>query len=311
MKLSELVNFKNELDKLSVLPMQKSADAEVAKVTHLINSFESTVDQVDKFQNSRNTINDTIFAFEQQLNELKQQIKNQIEDLERPYFQESYRLYDKEMIFETNEYILNRRMFISKESREFINARLATYASWKHAGMIIRPAREDFVKNMVMFDPLYLVDQAHDLLTPAISEFHLDYQRRLRPYTINERNNTPILDRIPNEQFGICLAYNYFNFKPLEVFKQYLVEIYAKLKPGGTLAFTFNDCDRDKAVMLVEQHFACYTPGRMVKELANTIGYEIEFEWHDNGPWTWLELRKPGELTSLRGGQSLAKVMRK
>ena len=200
------------------------------------------------------------------------------------------------MIFESNDYILDRKMFISPESLSFINARLSKYALWKHAGMIIRPGREDFVKNMVMFDPLYLVDQDYDLLTPAISDFHCDYQRRLRPYVINERADQPILGQIPNNQFGICLAYNYFNFKPLEVFKQYLTEIYTKLKPGGTLAFTFNDCDRDKAVMLVEQHFACYTPGRMVKELATVLGYEIEFEWHDNGPWTWLELRKPGKI---------------
>ena len=311
MKLSELVNFKNELDKLSVLPAQQSADIEVDKVTHLVESSELTSDLTGLFQSSRSKINDTFYEFEQQLTELKEKIYKQIEQEERPYFQESYRLYDKEMIFETNEYILNRTMHISKESLEFICSRLAKYASWKHSGLIIRPAKEDFINSMVMFDPLYLIDQDYDLLMPAISKFHIDYQRRLRPYVINERSGDLILGQIPDSQFGICLAYNYFNFKPFEIFKQYLVEIYAKLKTGGTLVLTFNDCDRDKAVMLVEQHFACYTPGRMVKELANTIGYELEFEWHDNGPWTWLELRKPGTLTSLRGGQSLAKVMRK
>lgn len=311
MKLSELVNFRNELGKLSVVQTQQSAKTDIHKITHLISTSAITSNLADSFRGGQEKISNAFFSFEQQLNDLKANIQKQIEQEERPYFQESYRLYDKEMIFETNEYILNRRMFISSESLEFINSRLNRYATWKHAGMIIRPAKEDFIKSMVMFDPLYLVDQAYDLLTPAISEFHLDYQRRLRPYVINERADQPILGQIPDDQFGICLAYNYFNFKPLEVFKQYLTEIYTKLKPGGTLAFTFNDCDRDKAVMLVEQHFACYTPGRMVKELATVLGYEIEFEWHDNGPWTWLELRKPGELTSLRGGQTLAKVVRK
>lgn len=311
MKLSKLVNFRNELDKLSVMPTYRSSNVEIDKVIHLIGSSTITSNLADEFKSSQAKISDTFSAFEQQLNELKRKINQQIEEEERPYFQESYRLYDKEMIYETDEYILNRQMFISAESREFINARMSRYSTWKHAGMIIRPAREDFIKNMVMFDPLYLIDQTHELLTPCIAEFPLDYQRRLRPYTINERVDQLILGCIPNEQFGICLAYNYFNFKPLEVFKQYLTEIYTKLKPGGTLAFTFNDCDRDKAVMLTEQHFACYTPGRLIKELANTIGYKLEFEWHDNGPWTWLELRKPGELTSLRGGQTLAKVMTK
>lgn len=311
MKLSELVNFKNELDKLSVIPAQQAADQEVSKVNYLIESFSLTANQSDKFTHSRFNIKSKFDAFESELNELKLAVKLEIEQQERSYFQESYRLYDKEMIFETSEYILNRKMSISKESLDFISARLAKYATWKHPGMILRPGREEFVKNMVMFDPLYIVDQDYELLTPSIVQFHEDYQRRLRPYVINERVNNPILGQIPEEQFGICLAYNYFNFKPFEVFKQYLLEIYTKLKPGGILAFTFNDCDRDKAVMLVESCFACYTPGTLIKDLAKTIGYNIDFEWHDNGPWTWLELHKPGNLTSLRGGQTLAKVIPK
>jgi hypothetical protein len=49
----------------------------------------------------------------------------------------------------------------------------------------------------------------------------------------------------------------------------------------------------------------------MILQLATTIGFEIEFTWSDDGPATWIELRKPGELTSLRGGQTLAKIVSK
>jgi hypothetical protein len=71
---------------------------------------------------------------------------------------------------------------------------------------------------------------------------------------------------------------------------------------------TFNDCDRDKAVKLVEQHYACYTPGTLVQQFAVTVGYNQIFSWNNNGATTWLELRKPGALTSLRGGQTVAKI---
>ena len=183
MKLSELVNFRNELGKLSVIQTQQSAETDIHKITHLISTSAITSDLTEQFQNSHLSLRQAFILFEQQLNELKANIQQQIEQEERPYFQESYRLYDKEMIFETSEYILNRRMFISNESLEFINSRLTRYATWKHAGMIIRPGRETFIKNMVMFDPLYLVDQDYDLLTPAISDFHSDYQRRDRKST--------------------------------------------------------------------------------------------------------------------------------
>ena len=107
------------------------------------------------------------------------------------------------------------------------------------------------------------------------------------------------------------MAYNFFEFKPFEIMKRYFVEIFTKLKPGGVLAMTFNDCDRDKGVMLVENHFCCYTPGCLVKELAKSLGFEIEFEWSDQGSTTWIEFKKPGHRQSLRGGQALAKIIPK
>jgi SAM-dependent methyltransferase len=144
-----------------------------------------------------------------------------------------------------------------------------------------------------------------------MSLFNDQYRQRLLTYTINERQGQDILTKLPQEQFGLVFAYNFFNFKPFEVTKKYLTEIYQKLRPGGVLAITFNDCDRAKAVMLVEQHFCCYTPGTLLRDLAQSIGYEVRFSWTDEGPTTWLELGKPGQLTSLRGGQTVAKIMPK
>jgi SAM-dependent methyltransferase len=177
--------------------------------------------------------------------------------------------------------------------------------------MIIRPGLEKFVEDMVGFDPLYLIDQDHNLLLPAFNKFPEEYQRRLRLYTVRENVDSEILDKIPNNQFGICLVYNFFEFKPFEITRAYLTEIYQKLKPGGTLIMTFNDCDRDKAVKLAEQRYACYTPGSIIKQFATTVGYDQTFSWNNNGPTTWLELKKPGTLTSLKGGQTLAKIIKK
>jgi SAM-dependent methyltransferase len=141
-------------------------------------------------------------------------------------------------------------------------------------------------------------------------EFTDQYRRRLRPVIVNERDqSTPILGSLPNRQFAMCLVYNFFEFKPLPVIERWLKEIFDKLKPGGRLMMTFNDCDNEKAVRLAETYYACYTPGKMVREIATRIGYEIYFTWNDGVPTTWLELQKPGTLTSIRGGQALAKIM--
>jgi SAM-dependent methyltransferase len=215
------------------------------------------------------------------------------------------------MIHETTEYILDRRPTIAAETEQFYRTRIVRYNDWRHPAMIIRPGRETYINELLATDPLYLVDESHDLLTPAMDLFNEQYQNRLRPYTINERNNDKILEKLPNGQFGLVFAYNFFNFRPFEVIRRYLSEIYEKLRPGGVLAMTFNDCDRAKGVILVEQHFCCYTPGYLVRELEQRLGYEIVFSWTDQGPGTWLELQKPGEFNTLRGGQALAKILPK
>jgi SAM-dependent methyltransferase len=312
MKLSDLVNYRCQLEAMSARPTARAADQEIEKITHLVDTQQIQLAEfAAHLQQRRAAVDQSFDAFEQELQALKLELKNLIDATEPPWFVESYRLYEQEMIHETAEYILNRRPEIAPETEQFYRTRIVRYNNWQHPAMIIRPGREIYINDLVASDPLYLVDESHDLLTPAMSQFNEQYQGRLRPYTINERNGQEILGKLPNGQFGLVFAYNFFNFRPFEVIKQYLAEIYQKLRPGGFLVMTFNDCDRAKAVMLVEQHFCCYTPGYLLRELAQTIGYEIVFSWTDEGPATWLELRRPGEFSSLRGGQALAKIIPK
>lgn len=312
MKLSDLVNYKMQLDLLSAMPVMRQADAEIEKITHVVQSQAIQLGDLSaRLNQQRVTIQQSYTLFEQDLNQLKAQVKELIEQTERPWFQESYRLYEEEMIHETVEHILDRRPAVSAETEQFYRTRLVRYNSWKYPVMIIRPGRDTFINELLASDPLYLVDENPALLAPAINMFNEVYQNRLRTYTINERTQDEILAKLPDEQFGLVLAYHFFNFRPFEVIRRYFLEIHKKLRPGGVLVLTFNDCDRDKGVMLAERHFCCYTPGYLVKELARTIGFDIVLDWNDGGAYTWLELQKPGSFESLRGGQALAKIIPK
>jgi SAM-dependent methyltransferase len=224
-------------------------------------------------------------------------------------YRESSRLYEEEMCFETNEYILNRRLSIDEESNILLRSRLRNVSDWRLPGMIIRPGRESFVEDLVPMDPLYLVDHHQELLDPGILKFTVEYQRRLRPYVVKEYHSNAILELLPDDQFGIIFAYNYFNYKPMEIIQRYLTEVFKKLRPGGVFIFTFNDCNRAHAVALAEQHFMCYTPGKEIQAYAETLGYELTPIHHGTGDLSWIELRKPGEIRSIRGGQSLARIV--
>jgi SAM-dependent methyltransferase len=303
-KLSELVNYKNQLDALSTREAQVFTDLELGKFTHLIN------DPV--LEDNLQVINSAFAEFDNTVTKIKQDLKVQIELAERPWFQESYRLHEQEIHTHSTDHILNFCSQTHQSVKDIIQSRLNLYSSWHHAAMLIRPAKENFINQLVSFDPLYVLDRTHELLAPGVEHFSEAYKNRLRQYTIEDVVSGTYLDKLPNDQFALCVAYMYFDYKPFEVLKQYFTELYQKLKPGGVLAFTFNDCDHDGAVQLVEMRFRCYTPGYLVKELAQSLGFEIIYDWHEpNGAITWLELRKPGVLSSIKGGQTLAKILPK
>jgi SAM-dependent methyltransferase len=162
---------------------------------------------------------------------------------------------------------------------------------------------------MVSLDPLYIVDNSMLLLDPAKNKFNTNYINRLRDIVIDKSANQNILAALPNEQIGLCLIYNFFNFRPVEYINTVLEEIFQKLRSGGTLIMTVNDCDRWGAVILAERNFACYTPVSMLVKQASVIGYNVVFKYYINSAVTWLELAKPGELTSIKGGQALSKIL--
>jgi hypothetical protein len=243
------------------------------------------------------------------LDALKARLRELIAEKEPKQYKASTVLYEQGMLNESPEYIFERKLGIDDQSNILLRSRLRNYSDWRLPGMIIRPGPETFIEDLVPLDPLYLVDQHQALLDPAISAFTLEYQRRLRPYVIDDRRDGMPLWQLPSEQFGMIFAYNYFNYRPIEVIKRYLADVYSKLRPGGVFIFTFNDCDRGHGAALSEKFFMCYTPGHAVAAAAEREGYEIMNLHHGHGDLSWFELKKPGSIQSIRGGQSLAKIV--
>jgi hypothetical protein len=62
---------------------------------------------------------------------------------------------------------------------------------------------------------------------------------------------------------------------------------------------------------MVEHYSACYTPGRLVRAYALELGYETIFDFDDDTNTSWMELRRPGNYLSIRGGQTLAAILQR
>jgi len=202
-------------------------------------------------------------------------------------------------------------MRIDDDDDIVLRTRLKNLADWRLPGMIIRPGLENYIEDMVPLDPLYVVDHDRELMRPAISKFTPEYQRRLREYVINDWADGTILSQLPNNQFGTIFAYHYFNHKPVSIIYKFLTEFYEKLRPGGSVLMTYNNCDLAHGVIRAEHAWMLYTPLRLIQQHANGLGFELAGMYNGKRDVSWIEFRKPGDIVSLRGGQTLAKVLAK
>jgi hypothetical protein len=310
MILSEVVKYKNLLDNMSMDPACGAAVRHLAGIMHVISEQSIRLANVSEhLELNFNKVKDSISAFNDDIVDLTRKLQAMIDTYEPALYQLSQRVYEEEMCYEPNDYILNRRLTIDPESNNILRARLKGYTDWRLPGMIIRPGRENFIEDLVPLDPLYVVDHNNELLAPAIAAFTPEYQRRLRPYEVNDYRGMPAMHQLPDNQFGLVFAYNYFNYKPINIVQSYLQEVFAKLRPGGVFLFTYNNCNRWHGVALAEKSFMSYVPGHRLRIIAENIGYEITHDYTGEGDISWIELRRPGQIVSLRGGQSVAKII--
>jgi hypothetical protein len=310
MKLSEIVARLNLLDSLDVASECATATGKLNHITHVItegsDQYSSTAQDITK---TFNEIHNGIAKFSAKVESLKEELRSEIVQREQQYLIDSLHVYREEMIHDTSDVILNRRMRIDDADDLMLRTHLKNLTDWRLPGMILRPGLENYIEDMVPMDPLYVVDHDRELMRPAISKFTTEYQRRLREYVIDDRTDGPILNQLPNNQFGAIFAYHYFNHKPIEIICKFLTEFYQKLRPGGSVIMTYNNCDLAHGVIRAERAWMLYTPKRLIETHAVKLGFELITAHDGAGDVSWLELRKSGDIVSLRGGQTLAKAL--
>ena len=309
MKLSGIVSYKNLLDSLSSGPAAQELLNEISSMIHVAEVSNVQIpNAVDQLSQAHKQVSLAVEHFEQQFAQLKQSVQDLIEQHEPEYFRNSMDLYNTGYRNESPEHIRNRHIGLDPVTSVVIQQRLRLYTNWQHPGMVIRPAHARYVEDLVACDPMYFVDTNAQLLELTESWFTPEYQRRLCRYVIEEHSEPPTFINLPAGQFGLIYAFHFFNYRPWPVLHQYLRECFNLLRPGGILAFTYNNCDIAGRVGKVEHCSGSYTPGRLVRACALELGYETVFDLDDDSDTSWLELRKPGEYSSIRGGQTLAAI---
>lgn len=307
MNLVECLTF---LEVLNDLNTQSDADEFFLKVHAEVRECDRPIAYGGAYQDLLQGVSNLKSAYQDlrsQLDHIKQSVHNRLLELDQQHLKTSYDTWQGGELHAMSHALLNRKHLIDPVTNGILGERLKIKTNWQWPALVIRPFHAWHVDSMVASDPLYFADTDPDLLAVTDSWFTPEYQRRLCKYVFKE-TQPQMFGQLPLSQFGLVYASFFLNFRPIEMITKYLAEVLGLLRPGGYFVFTFNNCDTISGAQLFERYSGSYTPARIVKAEAEKIGYEVVFEFSDAGATSWLELRKPGTLSSIRSGQTLAVI---
>ena len=236
---------------------------------------------------------------------------------------------------------------LPSEVNDVIESKIKSYCHWQYAGLQINCQFKKWIDAMVSCDPLYLLYENEQQLKAEIEEYGRIYQNRLRLYNIcdltrdaeyNHRfiqhskfthpeAHQPYIDStanleltsvaklvLPQQQFGFVLCWDTFIFLGLDKIKEYLVEVFDLLRPGGTFVFNYNNCDMIGSALQAEKNEMGYCSFRILKKVCEDIGYITKFENLPTGDAynthvSWAEISKPGTLISPKRHQVVGEVI--
>lgn len=187
-----------------------------------------------------------------------------------------------------------------------ILSRIGHFSSFQFPGLEIGPGAGEWTKDLVALDPLYLVDIHQHFLEKTKQTFPDTYQKRLRTYVTTETD----LSMLPQGQFGLVFSWAVFNLLPKETIHKYLQEIFKVLRPGGITIFSYNNCESYIEAARYEAGLATYITKTDIINIATSIGFTVSFSDEDYSTGiSWMELTKPGILSTIKSGQVLGKIL--
>lgn len=303
MQLCDLVFLKNALQSaIDLAGIKKEIEANQTKLESIIPHSYHYAQKINDLTNNHVRLFDNFEHTIEELNSILNDINLDIDKLTQKFFEDNYQTE----CFLTDPKVLRRdkAMSLADGSESILLSRIHLYSTWKYPALEIGCRDGEWTKHLVTFDPLYIADNHQEFLNNAISQFTPEYQNRVRPYKILDFK----IDNLPINQFGFIFSYNYFNYLSLDSVKQFLIQAMQWLRPGGIILFTYNNADLSGSAGLTENYFMTYVPKSILVPMSESLGFEVK-DCFDFLPSTsWIELKKPGTLSTVKAHQALGEI---
>jgi len=173
---------------------------------------------------------------------------------------------------------------------------------------------DDWISLMVASDPLYLMGPSIEILQESLRSFPEIYQKRVQLYGLNDKRD---LSTLPQAQFNLIFCWDFFNHLTVDVVDLYLQQMMRLLRPGGTLLFTYNNCDLVMSAKLVDRNSASWCTPLLLEKIYSKHGFEligfddIISDDVNVSHVSCAELKRPGDLSTSKLSQASGVIRRK
>lgn len=314
MRLHELVELKNkiknylnckEIFNLSKLENTTKKDLALVSQFDFPTEIQTVLSSIDTISKSYESLTIT-------LQSLLAAVDDQINSITKDYLKVGYLTKTGEAIPQLDP-IQERSIRdkpVSPQIKEQIIAVIFRSTSDDYPALEIGPGDGTWTDYLVAGDPLYLVDRHQEFLDSTKSKYPDVYQRRLRLYKLGH-GALPDSDfsALPENQFRFIFSWNVFNYFPLDYTTSFLRSCYNLLRPGGNMLFSFNNCDNPICAKYVEIGYASWMPEDLMRKTVLDLGFEIA-QLKSMNDWSWIEIRKPGTLQTVKVHQSLGEIVK-
>lgn len=286
----------------------------VDRVTNEINSVIAHVNAVKKSfpvvtNFGINELNDAVDevrveGVQHKINNVLTNIQRKIEQLSARYRNKPWYIPDYQARREQEKWLV-----LPDTLKQLLVGKIQRYSDWHYPGLEIGPRSGEFTQHLVGNDPLYVAELSPEYIKDLSSKFSPEYNARLRKYPIDFDSR---LSNLPKNQFGFIFSWNFFNHCPLELLTLFINEAYTILRPGGTMLFGYNNAETVNGAKHCEFGGMYYTTKNDVVSACVDVGFEIVDSFDREESWfsfNWIEIKKPGELTTIKAHQVLGRVM--
>ena len=188
-----------------------------------------------------------------------------------------------------------------------IRQRILLHTDWKYPALEIGCQDGHWTQHLVAADPLYIIDRHRDFLDSTVSKFPEPYQRRMRQYHLVNHD----MSMLPVGQMGFIFSWGYFNYVSMDTMKLYLQQVMTLLRPGGVFMFSYNDGDTPGGAGMAENLARSYMPKSFLLPMCQSLGFEIQAEAEHGPAISWMEIRRPGELATIKAHQVMGEILRR